>query len=532
MQLLGHPGAAVGALQGLDDQLRKLQDRAEIRPHQLVELAGGNEPRRTAAGAAGADPRLLAQAAVIPIAGAGGGGGAGNPRAGQAADPTADQPAQQVRVGGAAPSAALVGGQPPLHQVELLSRHQRGDRHRDPLLGRVRPGAHPLADRFQRRLAAAGRSRPQPTAGRLTLVGRVGQQPTDRRRPPDRPAGWGRHPPDGQLCGQPMQRHPTGRVGGKQLLDHGGGDRVDLDRSRVTGPLGVQPIPVRCSCPRQQPPAAQPRQPPAPHPIGDQGPLVLGDRAADLGHQLLVRVVAWRPIAEHHLNAPAFQLLQHHHLVHQLAGQPVRRGDQHHVEGGPRRLVAQRVQARTVQLGAAVAVIAKDVLLGDRPPLVRRDVAAELGDLLLDGLGVLLAVGGHTQVQRHSHQLLPLALPSLSSPSAGQAGTPDPTAPARPVVRWSPAGPRRCAACPPSHCCYLSRKGYTARRPPPQGQPPPVQPKLAMTGPTELVTCDQTIERRIAFVKVGRHVRIAPADLDAYIAAGRVDPLRRQVEAG
>jgi excisionase family DNA binding protein len=39
-------------------------------------------------------------------------------------------------------------------------------------------------------------------------------------------------------------------------------------------------------------------------------------------------------------------------------------------------------------------------------------------------------------------------------------------------------------------------------------------------------------ERRIAFVKVGRHVRIAPADLDAYITAGRVDPLRRQVEAG
>jgi excisionase family DNA binding protein len=39
-------------------------------------------------------------------------------------------------------------------------------------------------------------------------------------------------------------------------------------------------------------------------------------------------------------------------------------------------------------------------------------------------------------------------------------------------------------------------------------------------------------ERRIAFVKVGRHVRIVPADLDAYVAAGRVDPLRRQVEAG
>jgi excisionase family DNA binding protein len=35
-------------------------------------------------------------------------------------------------------------------------------------------------------------------------------------------------------------------------------------------------------------------------------------------------------------------------------------------------------------------------------------------------------------------------------------------------------------------------------------------------------------ERRIAFVKVGRHVRITPADLDAFIAAGRVDALWRE----
>jgi excisionase family DNA binding protein len=39
-------------------------------------------------------------------------------------------------------------------------------------------------------------------------------------------------------------------------------------------------------------------------------------------------------------------------------------------------------------------------------------------------------------------------------------------------------------------------------------------------------------ERRIAFVKVGRHVRISPADLDAFIAAGRVTALRRRRKAG
>ena len=30
-------------------------------------------------------------------------------------------------------------------------------------------------------------------------------------------------------------------------------------------------------------------------------------------------------------------------------------------------------------------------------------------------------------------------------------------------------------------------------------------------------------QRRIAYVKLGRHVRIAPCDLDAFIAARRVD---------
>jgi excisionase family DNA binding protein len=35
-------------------------------------------------------------------------------------------------------------------------------------------------------------------------------------------------------------------------------------------------------------------------------------------------------------------------------------------------------------------------------------------------------------------------------------------------------------------------------------------------------------ERRIAFVKVGRHVRICPADLDALIAAGRVATRHRE----
>jgi hypothetical protein len=177
-------------------------------------------------------------------------------------------------------------------------------------------------------------------------------------------------------------------------------------------------------------------------------------------------IVAWRPVDEHYLHAAALQLLQHHHLVHEVAGQPVRRGDQHHVKGRPRRLVAQRVQAGAVQLGAAVAVVAEDVLGGDRPSVVGGDIGPQLGDLLLDGLGLLLAVGGHAHIQRHSHRRLLPALPPTSPPSATPAGRPGPTGPAHPAARWSPAGPRRCAAWPPSRC-WLSSLGRATPADPP-----------------------------------------------------------------
>lgn len=35
-------------------------------------------------------------------------------------------------------------------------------------------------------------------------------------------------------------------------------------------------------------------------------------------------------------------------------------------------------------------------------------------------------------------------------------------------------------------------------------------------------------ERRIAFHKVGTHVRIAVSDLDAFVQAGRVEPVARR----
>src|ERR671936_2353674 len=105
----------MGPLQGLGDQLGLLEDHAQVCPDQLVELGGGNKPRRAAACPAGAYLGLLSGAAVIPVAGVG--GGAGDPAAAQVADAAADQPAQQVGMGGVAAGLAPGSGQPPPHQL-------------------------------------------------------------------------------------------------------------------------------------------------------------------------------------------------------------------------------------------------------------------------------------------------------------------------------------------------------------------------------------------------------------------------------
>src|SRR6266545_952732 len=325
-------------------------------------------------------------------------------------------------------------------------------------------------------------------------------------------AGWssparsacrsGRHPPCRQLRGQPVQGHPADRVGGKQLLDHDRCDRVQLHQGRVAGRSGVQPVAVGRPCPGRQLPAAQPRLPAAPHPVGDQGPLAGGDRTADLGDQLLVRVVGERPIAEHHRHTAALQFLQDHHLVGEVAGQPVRRADHRHVERRAGCMVAQRVQAGTVQLGAAVAVTWEDVLGGDGPPVAGRNIGPQLGDLLLDVWACCwrsvdtrtynaARIGGsfllccrrrrrptNTSWYARSHR----ACPSGCS-----------------LVSRRTSKVRRMAA--PPRCQRLPRRGTPAGLPLPQRPPPPVQTKLAMTGPAELVTCDQTIEHTIRFCK-------------------------------
>jgi hypothetical protein len=73
-------------------------------------------------------------------------------------------------------------------------------------------------------------------------------------------------------------------------------------------------------------------------------------------------------VQEPHGTAVPFQLLQRQDLMDVVARQPVRRGDHDQIERAGGRAVAQAVEARPPQRGAAVAVITKDAIGGHVPP--------------------------------------------------------------------------------------------------------------------------------------------------------------------
>jgi hypothetical protein len=98
----------------------------------------------------------------------------------------------------------------------------------------------------------------------------------------------------------------------------------------------------------------------------------------------------------------SLQFLDQQHLMHVVARQAVWRGDQDAVQPGARGGVAQSVQARTPEAGAAVAVVAKDVLL-HQVPTVSRGMGAQAVKLLLNGLRLSLAPARNPGIRGYLH---------------------------------------------------------------------------------------------------------------------------------
>jgi hypothetical protein len=167
--------------------------------------------------------------------------------------------------------------------------------------------------------------------------------------------------------------------------------------------VGIEAVAVRRPSPRQQAAGAQLCLPAPTHPLGDQGALVLGHGTADLQQELVLGVPAHRPVQEGDLAAEAFELFQQHHELDVVARQAVGVGDQHPVHLARPHNVAQPVQARAVQRRSAVAVVTEDVLARQRY-ILGVEMGAQPIELLLDGLGLRLALGRYAHIDRHPHR--------------------------------------------------------------------------------------------------------------------------------
>ena len=332
---------------------------------------------------------------------------------------------------GVARRALLVGIQLGLHLGEGLLADDRRDRDRDPVLRRPRGMALARPDRQQRRLTLASRRHLGAVGQRPAGIGRVTQDAAHAGHVPARLAPGGGHPQVGQPPGEPVDGRLRFQVPVEQLRDQHRLPGLHPHSGRLARPLGVQAVAKRRRGPRQQRARPQLGLPPAAHPLGDQRALILRDRPADLQQQLIMGILAHRPVQELHLAAAPGKLIDQQHLVDIVARQPVRRGDQDQVQIGQRRMVPQPVQPRPAKASAAIAVIAVNMLVLQLPAAPGNSRAQPV-KLLLDGLRLGLAGGRHPRIHRYAHQAPPRrSAPDpagrLLRPSAPAADRPDPT---------------------------------------------------------------------------------------------------------
>src|SRR5262245_52476624 len=112
-----------------------------------------------------------------------------------------------------------------------------------------------------------------------------------------------------------------------------------------------------------------------------------------------MRIIAHRSVHKHHLAAMLSEFVDQEHLVDIVARQTIGSGEQHKLKGGKRSTVAQAIEARAIELGAAISIIAIDMLVGEMPLGMLRDMRLQAIKLLLDRLSLLLTGGRDAEIQ-------------------------------------------------------------------------------------------------------------------------------------
>ena len=217
-----------------------------------------------------------------------------------------------------------------------------------------------------------------------------------------------------------------------------------------------------------------------------------------------MRVITHRTIQKLHAAAALTAFVDEEQLMHIVPGQTIWGRDEDLFKGRQSGPVAQPIQPWALELGPAIAVIAVDMLLGQMPVGLQRDILAQARHLLLNRLRVLLPGGGDPDIEGNFHDDPPDGamgqdprLLHVPWPIAEGTGRHNPTVVDRRSVRPpSGAHARMFSWVPPA-----SRESWTqedtlvvALAAEPLGTSPPGQREDAPAGAAEFVICDHTIE--------------------------------------
>jgi len=102
---------------------------------------------------------------------------------------------------------------------------------------------------------------------------------------------------------------------------------------------------------------------PPSHTVTDLGPFVLGDHTLDLHQQLPLRIVGRCMIEKDDLAISALDLIHQDRLMRVTTGQSVGGVDVDDIKGVLPEEIAQAIQPRAIQVGAAVAIVHQDMLV-------------------------------------------------------------------------------------------------------------------------------------------------------------------------
>ena len=196
-------------------------------------------------------------------------------------------------------------------------------------------------------------------------------------------------------------------IPGKHVLHHGSLHWVNAYAAGIARAGGIKQRAIGGSRPRQKLATAQLGLAPSAPALGHQGPLGLDPGGAELSQEVSRRISTHGPLDTRDTTATLGAFIDQEPLLHIVPCEAIGRRNQHTFQGGHRCPVSESVQPGTLQRGATVAVIARDVLGCNRPIRLERHGGVQAAEWWLKRLMLWLPPGRDTPVESNVHGIPP-----------------------------------------------------------------------------------------------------------------------------